>query len=299
MFRMAVLPIGGAVVLLALALALPAIATTGTLVITEDTTLTEDHFGSIEIAADDVTLDCGGFSVIGPSGADWPVDGVLVDHHSGVTITNCVAQGLVNGFKLQGVTDSALLGNTATANEGNGFYASDSSRDNVFRDNMASASEVGHGFAFEFGSNRNLLEGSIAAGNTGNGIFVFRSRSNTFRGNVASDNGASGFASTSSSGNRFIGNVARGNVNGFASADARGDRWTDNVARGNSLAGFASLEGSREMRFGGNTARGNHLGFQVDRSDDNALVGNIARGGVGDLGTANAWRANESCRSDI
>jgi len=72
--------------------------------ITSDTTLTEDHYGSIEIAADDITLDCAGYSVIGPSPDPWPVDGVLVDHHSGVTIANCVASGFVNGFKLQGVS---------------------------------------------------------------------------------------------------------------------------------------------------------------------------------------------------
>ena len=52
-----------------------------------------------------------------------------------MTIANCVASGFVNGFKLQGVTDSALIGNTATANEGNGFYAADGSADNVFRGN--------------------------------------------------------------------------------------------------------------------------------------------------------------------
>jgi parallel beta-helix repeat protein len=59
-----------------------------------------------------------------------------------VTIANCVASGFVNSFKLQGVTDSALIGNTATANEGNGFYAADGSAENVFRGNTASAEEV-------------------------------------------------------------------------------------------------------------------------------------------------------------
>ena len=95
--------IAGVVVLLLAALAPSARAgTPGTMTITSDTTLTEDHFGSIEIAADDITLDCAGFSVIGPSPDPWPVDGVLVDQHSGVTIKNCTASGFVNGFKLQG-----------------------------------------------------------------------------------------------------------------------------------------------------------------------------------------------------
>jgi hypothetical protein len=38
-------------------------ATSGTLVITSNTTLTEDHAGEIVIAADGVTLDCAGHLV--------------------------------------------------------------------------------------------------------------------------------------------------------------------------------------------------------------------------------------------
>ena len=103
MRRLRLIP-GLAVLLLAVLAPSARAGTPGTMTITSDTTLTEDHYGSIEIAADDITLDCAGYSVIGPSPDPWPVDGVLVDHHSGVTIANCLASGFVNGFKLQGVS---------------------------------------------------------------------------------------------------------------------------------------------------------------------------------------------------
>ena len=57
----------------------PATASSGTLVITSDTTLTEDHQGNIVIEADNVTLDCAGHTVQGTgyarfSGAIWHPD---------------------------------------------------------------------------------------------------------------------------------------------------------------------------------------------------------------------------------
>jgi len=295
--------ISGVVALLLAALAPSARAgTPGTMTITSDTTLTEDHHGSIEIAADDVTLDCAGFSVIGPSPDPWPVDGVLVDQHSGVTVTNCTASGFVNGFKLQGVTDSTLVGNTATANEGNGFYA-DGSGGNLFRDNIAFDNIIGTGFAFLDSSNDNLLKDSIAFGNGGNGANVYRGDGNRFRGNVMYSNGAFGFAIDRADGSLLVNNVARGNTNaGFISTNSRGSRLVENVARGNSGAGFELGEGARGTHLVGNVARGNHWGFSLDRADENILVNNTARGSEDNgfaLGgsSGNVLRANESLRN--
>lgn len=268
------------VVVLVLGLAPSARATSGTMTITSDTTLTEDHYGSIEIAADDITLDCAGFSVIGPSPDPWPVDGVLVDHHSGVTIKNCVAQGFVNGFKLQGATGSILVGNTATANEGNGFYAADGSEANVFRENVSFDNVVGHGFAFEYAADHNLLSDSSAYGNDGNGVQVYRARGNEFRGDVVHDNSANGF--------------------GLDRAD--GSRLIDNVARGSGASGFSAFTSSN-MTMRGNSAIGNYYGFSLGRADENFLANNTARGNVDNgfglcqSSSGNVLTGNESLRN--
>ena len=270
----------------------PGLATVGTMTITTDTTLTEDHYGSIEIAADDVTLDCAGFSLIGPSPDDWPVDGVLIDQRSGVTIKNCVATGFVNGFKLQGVTESTLVGNTATANQGNGFFAAFESETNVFRENVSFDNVVGHGFAFESGSSDNALRNSTAYGNGGAGVQVYRSRGNEFRGNLVRDN-ASGFAIGHSGGNLLVENVARGNAgDGFAFwGHSRGASLVENVARGNGGDGFAFSD-SRGDSLVENAARGNTGdGFAFSDSRGASLVENAARGndvsGFGAFDSAN------------
>jgi parallel beta-helix repeat protein len=278
----------------------PGSATVGTMTITTDTTLTEDHYGSIEIAADDVTLDCAGFSLIGPSPDDWPVDGVLIDQHSGVTIKNCVATGFVNGFKLQGVTESTLVGNTATANEETGFFAADGSKTNVFRENVSFDNIAGQGFAFDSGSGHNVLRNSTAYGNGGVGVGVNRSRGNELRGNLVRDN-AHGFVIGHSGGTLLVENVARGNAgdgfafwghsrgaslvenvargnggDGFAFSDSRGDSLVENAARGNGGDGFIASESSN-MILRGNSAIGNGYGFTFDAAEANVLIDNIAR----------------------
>ena len=74
--------------LVACAVVPTATATSGTLRITEDTTLGADHFGQIVIAADDVTLSCAGHAVRGP-GSGPPYHGIVLDGTTGVTVRNC------------------------------------------------------------------------------------------------------------------------------------------------------------------------------------------------------------------
>ena len=120
------------VVVLVLALAPAASATSGTLFVASDTTLTEDHNGSIVIAENNVTLDCAGFQVIGPD----QLDGIHLQGRSGVTVQNCHVGGFLVGIKLDGSSGNYIIGNTSTGNDGNGIFLSDSSG-NVVRDNAS------------------------------------------------------------------------------------------------------------------------------------------------------------------
>jgi hypothetical protein len=92
-----------AVIALVIAVDPPAPATTGTMVITTDTTLTEDHdAGSvdvgIEFAADDVTLDCAGYTVSGGGIGS----GILIEGHTGVTVKNCLVTAFSSGIVIGG-----------------------------------------------------------------------------------------------------------------------------------------------------------------------------------------------------
>jgi hypothetical protein len=68
----------------------------GTLVVSSNTTLTEDHYGNIVIAADHVTLNGAGHRVIGIGTGT----GVLVDGHIGVTLANLDVSGFEVGIAL-------------------------------------------------------------------------------------------------------------------------------------------------------------------------------------------------------
>src|SRR6266566_9843608 len=72
----------------------PSLANTfGTLYISTNTTLTENHEGDVVITTDNVTLDCGGHII----SADLPV-GVQLENRTNVTVRNCQVSGFVRGF---------------------------------------------------------------------------------------------------------------------------------------------------------------------------------------------------------
>ncbi len=269
------IPLVGVVVLV-LALAPPTYATSGTMYIDSDTTLTEDHHGSIEIVADNVTLDCAGHSLIGPSADPWPVDGVLVDHQAGVTVRNCVARGFVNGFKLQAVTGSTWVGNTARGNDGQGFFVADGSTRNLLVDNAALDSG-GHGFALWY-SPGNRLERNTASGNAENGFSVGDASRSALLGNISIDNGVRGFLIHNSDDNRLERNTASGNAeNGFGVVNGAGNDLRRNISSDNGANGFwlVSADGNSIL---GNRAKSNGTGLAIFESSDNVFTNNQFRG---------------------
>src|SRR4029077_8657205 len=64
----------------------PAYASSGTMVITTDTTLTEDHQGNILLNANKVTLDCAGHTVSGPGAPGFNGGIEVAGGLSGVTV---------------------------------------------------------------------------------------------------------------------------------------------------------------------------------------------------------------------
>ena len=118
--------------LLAISAPLSVWASSGTLTVTEDTSLTEDHYGNIVIAADGATFDCDGHKVIG-SGSGV---GILLDGRSTVTVENCHVEGFPIGFGLGNSSDNTLKKNTANDNGVDGFRLFNSSN-NILEENTA------------------------------------------------------------------------------------------------------------------------------------------------------------------
>ena len=86
------------VFVLAMWIAIPATAnaTSGTMIVTQNTVLTEDQFGPIIVGADNITLDCAGFRVVGFSVGI----GVDLEGRSGVTVQHCRVSGFTHGIVL-------------------------------------------------------------------------------------------------------------------------------------------------------------------------------------------------------
>lgn len=183
-------------------------ATSGTLEISTDTTLTEDHAGDIVVVADQVTLDCDGHEVTGTGSGI----GILLEGRTGVTVKNCNVAGFTNGFMLSVSSFNLLVGNTSTGNSERGFFTT-LSHDNILSKNTAmSNGTVGFvlnhstgntldknrasgnslGFNTRFSSD-NLLVKNLSEKNLTRGFLLFNASANTFELNRARDNALEGF----------------------------------------------------------------------------------------------------------
>jgi len=183
-------PFGAALTAFALCVALlPAVAvsaTTGTMQITTDTTLTEDHSGPIQVNADNVTLDCDGHVVTG-SGTGHGID---VDYRTGVTVRNCTVRGFEMGIDLQTSNGNVVTGNTATANSRDGIHLSSSDNNTVTRNQAHDNS--GHGFSLNGSSTGNTYAGNEAHRNGEYGIDDDAVGANTYSKDYCTGNGNGG-----------------------------------------------------------------------------------------------------------
>lgn len=285
----------GLLIVLATLVSYPATATDeGTLTITADTTLIKDHHGKIVVGADNVVLDCAGFSVIGSGASGFPSPyGISLSERTGVTVKNCQAMQFFGGFFLEGSSNNTLIGNTARNNT-NGFYVFPKfidpavlpSSDNVLENNAAIENKVG----FRFGATSgNLLRNNVATNNTGGGTFSNPSMGFSFSfdlvGNTLVNNTATGspygFHFLAASNNTLIGNRAVNNTRASTNVDQHGNGF---FFESMVVPGHGSVPYGDNNVLTGNTAEGNsYIGFTFKGSSNNVLVGNTAsdNGGFG------------------
>lgn len=229
----------GLAVLASSVLASSASATSGTLVITSNTTLTEDHVGTIVLARNGITLDCAGYTLTGAGAGSGP--GVYLPGTRAATVKNCRITNFDYGLLLEGANGNTFVGNNSLSNHVTGFDLNSSSG-NTFVDNSADGNLV-HGIA-AVGGRLNTLKENSASGNVASGFSFIFSDDNTFIGNVATANDG-GFGFQSSSGNVVKNNVASDNAShGFGlnpfedSAQPVHNTLRGNVAERNGLVGF-------------------------------------------------------------
>ena len=279
-----------------------ALATEGDLNLFVDTTLSEDHNGSIFIKADNVTLDCAGHRVSG-DGLDPSASGIVLQSRTGVTVQNCVVDGFNSGFVVDFSSDNSLVDNTVS-NVRQGFTLSGST-DNRLEGNQVIGAYDYFAYGVIDGSHRTtLIENTARDGAVG--FLMADTNDHVIEGNLSVDTGGDGFDIKNSDGSILQGNHAVGAPSGFivwvGSAD---NTLTDNQAEGNAV-GFRIAQAAAANLFVGNTASSNvGQGFLIDvgASAGNSFTENLAgwngsygfedrSSGSGDLGTRSLYSDN-------
>ena len=259
-------------------LAAPAVASSDPLSIAVDTTLTENHIGSIVIEANGVTLDCNGYSVIGPGTGTGL--GITISGRTGVTITNCHVTGFDVGIQLIFGDNNVLRDNQAEGNILFGFALFESSL-NTMVGNTAHAND-GHGFGIGTNSDWNTVESNTVTDNGGVGILLFEASNNDVRDNSATGNNI-GLAVQLGGHNTLTDNTANGNGDGFVID--RGDYTVlrDNQADRNTETGFGFLESSSNTVVGNRAFHNGDYGFWV----------------VDPLSVSNHFQENHACQNGL
>jgi parallel beta-helix repeat protein len=245
---------GGAIIALGAPTSPAAAETSGTLVVTSDATLTEDHQGNIVVAADGVTLDCDGHAVTGPG----QYQGILVSGFNDVTIRNCRVSGFGNGI-------AVIIGSNRARIEGNETWGN-------------SNAGVAAGDAFFDPGSGLVITGNTSWGNGGNGIQVVHASGASILGNTAYDNHGSGGIGV---GDFHDGLIAENTLidnndhnSGLWMARSTGNVFRDNVVRGNTYSVW--LNGSDHNTIEGNLVTDGHAGVFLTGSSWNTVRENRA-----------------------
>ena len=187
--------------------------TAGTLTITSDTVLTEDHVGDIRIAADGITLDCAGNRVIG-SGEEA---GILVQLHSRVTVRDCHVSGFSKGILIDRSSQILLEGNDSSENEW-GFWIALSDHVEALENTATNNKENGY---YLGSSTDSTLSANQSLGNGSNGFGLHDSDRNSLSGNLAEGNSLFGYHLDFSHENALSNDLARRNQIGFNIKNSR------------------------------------------------------------------------------
>jgi len=229
-------------------------ATTGTMVITTNTVLTEDHVGKIVINANGVTLNCKDYKVKG-AGTGYGID---VVGYSGITITECHTGNFGVGFRLQNSSNSTLTKNSSTQNESTsgGFYVKNSHGGIMISKNNSFGNIRGRGFAVRDSSGVTLSK-NTAHQNGFRGIDVGTSTDIFIEKNKVTNNGSAGIVLYSCSNITVEKNTTENSsYEGFALLNVRNSKFEKNNANNNNTYGFRVSGGSNNV-FEKNTAYGN------------------------------------------
>jgi parallel beta-helix repeat protein len=218
-----------------------------------------------------VTLDCGGFAIVGLGDGSEQygiyLDGDTGAEVTGATVKGCEITGFQRGIRLRAAEQSTILDSYT---HGNGDFGS----------------HVGYGIDVTLGSKNNLLQDNIIAGNADEGIhFASDTGPNQFVGNVLFDNYREQIYVLASDGNTFIGNTTYGaGSNSLYLKDSN-----NNYLEGNTFKDRTTkvIGASSDNTFVNNTFVNSALQFSVYSATPDRIPSNntVAGGSMNNTGT--------------
>jgi parallel beta-helix repeat protein len=213
--------------------------------------LTGDVRENVVITGNGATLECNGFSVIGPGTPDPAHNadvGILVSGKRQVNVRNCFVTGFQKGFLITGTNSSNFTNNRVIANTEEGFDVEGSGPGNSFIDNRV-MNNTRDGFDLD-NSSGNTFTDNVVTGNICNGIELEFSNNNIFVGNTVNNNGT---------GTPMLCETREGPElrHGISLDSSSGNTFTANTSNNNGREGFRLQDGSSFNMFEGNSASGN------------------------------------------
>jgi len=272
--------------------------------------ITSDTDG-IVIERNNIVVDGASYTVQGTGSGT----GIALSGRSNVTIRNVVIKKFFLGIELKRSTNNAVYGNDITANNGEGIWLYDSSKDcsiygNYVTNNSGSGIRFGWTGLYSGASNTSITGNRIAFNND-SGIHLSDSDYNSISGNNITENSGAGVSLYLCSNNNLVGNNITNNLWGLSL-----DGWsnhnsivennivhnegdgiyvyssTDNDISKNRIAtcdtGIHLLAGSSDNTISDNIIANNNYGFFLSSpfsssqfTNHNSIVGNTI--------TANNW----------
>lgn len=257
----------------------------------------------IDMQADDVALDCAGYTMNGPNTFSYYSYGVYAEGRHNITVANCYITAYSYGISLTSASNNILANNTINSN-GNGvsLYLSN---DNTLTNNTASTntyglmvyfsngnklinntaksnglpSGIGMGISIR-GSNNSIITGNIADSNKAVGIIIYdNSNYNNITNNSASSNGVQYIGQgitldMKSTHNIVINNTANSNTyNGvMLTMDSHYNTLTDNTANSNGESGIFVT--GKENAIINNKLNSNKYGVHLSSASNNTIQSN-------------------------
>ena len=274
-----------------------------------------DHASScFNITADNVTLDCAGYTIDGTSPGSGTASAVNATNRNNVTIANCTIQEFRNAVWLKNTENSTTRNITVLSAIVYGAYFRSGSDNNMFINNSISSGS--HGVYLSSSSNNTLENNSISSGSRG--VYFYSSNSNTFANNsinadsegvylTASNNNIftnnsidpflESFFISMSDNNTFTDNSITGSMGVYLASSSSNNTFTNNSIIGSGVVGVNIETSSNSNTFTNNDITSSTVdAISITSSNKNTFFDNIitAGGGAGDDGILLIQNSNNS-----